>query len=56
MAGPTLIDPVNPRRLDAAIRRAVEAARGGPPDDEDGSFRATTLGGDSGPVSVPSTQ
>ncbi len=50
-----LIKPIDPTRLDAAIRRAAEAARAGESDDDDELSWSPTRGGDSGPFRVIST-
>ena len=49
-----LIKPIDPNRLDAAIRRAAEAARTGESDDEDGSSGRAPRSADSGPFRVVS--
>jgi CheY-like chemotaxis protein len=49
-----LIKPIDPSRLDAAIRRACDAAPSAEADDEDESW-SPTRGGDSGPFRVIST-
>jgi CheY-like chemotaxis protein len=51
-----LIKPIDPQRLDAAIRRASGAARGGEaPVGDDESSWSPTRGGDSGPFRLLST-
>jgi PAS domain S-box-containing protein len=49
-----LIKPIDPARLDAAIRRAAEAARTGRSDDDDGSSGSSTAEPSSGPFRVVS--
>jgi CheY-like chemotaxis protein len=49
-----LIKPIDPQRLDAAIRRACDATRDGEPGDDEDSW-SPTRGGDSGPFRVLST-
>jgi PAS domain S-box-containing protein len=47
-----LIKPIEPHRLDAAIRRALNADRAGGTDDEDETSWSPARGGDSGPFRV----